>query len=92
MLYSILALGGASSQLSFFQKTGGELEWHEASSYVTSRDGLKVLLTGSVPMMIFAGVIMGIGLVVRNLLYNAAGSFVHAAGHQVVVGTFHPFP
>lgn len=73
-----MQLGGAASQLGFFIKTGGELEWHEAKTYVTSKDGLKLLLTGSWAVMACAGVILAISWLVQNLLFTMVGDFLMA--------------
>lgn len=89
-LLSLIALGAASSQLSFFIETGGELEWREASSYATSKDGLKVLLTGLIPMLVSGAVIIGGSWLLSNLLYNAFGALLTNIGNNLLFGTFSP--
>lgn len=83
---SALALGAAASQLSFFLETGGELEWREAGSYVTSSDGLRVLLTGSARMLLSAAVMIVVSLFLSNILYGASGSFLAAVGENLWLG------
>ncbi|KAK7394032.1 hypothetical protein QQX98_013187 [Neonectria punicea] len=75
-LISLLTLGGSASQLGFYIKTGGELEWHEATSFATSKDGLKVLLTGSWAVLASGGVILVISYFAQNLLYRTVGDFL----------------
>jgi hypothetical protein len=85
-LLSAVALGAAASQLSFFLETGGELEWREAGSYVTSSDGLRVLLTGSFTMAASVGVMTVISWFLSGMLYDAVGGFLTAVSQNIMTG------
>ncbi|KAH7176881.1 alkaline-phosphatase-like protein, partial [Dactylonectria macrodidyma] len=81
---TILAVCGASSQVGFFLKTGGELEWHEAESYATSKDGIKVLLSGGWAVLASGCLMMGAAWFARNLLFKAVGDFLAEVLFQVI--------
>lgn len=79
---------GASSQLAFYIKTGGELEWHEAKSYATSTDGLKVMLTGGWAVLASACLILAVAWFAQNVVFKAVGDFLMGIYLQVLSGMF----
>ncbi|KAL2755537.1 hypothetical protein ACRALDRAFT_2027268 [Sodiomyces alcalophilus JCM 7366] len=81
-LSAVLALGGASSQLGFFFKTGGEIDWRDASAYTSSRDAFEVLLSGSIAVVLSAGVLVVLASFSHSILYHAAGAAVAWIGHE----------
>ena len=85
-LLSAFTLGAAAAQLSFFLETGGELEFREASSYVTSLDGLRVLLTGSFAMLVSAAVMIVVAWFLSDVLYHAWGGFLTICGQNLMFG------
>ncbi|CEI61722.1 hypothetical protein FVEN_g2787 [Fusarium venenatum] len=81
---TIISLGGSASQLGFFVKTGGELDWRDATAYATSKEGLKVLFSGSE-----AVIACGIGLIIiampiHGFVYRAFGAFLGAIGDNIL--------
>ncbi|KAF7548436.1 hypothetical protein G7Z17_g7054 [Cylindrodendrum hubeiense] len=72
----VLTVVGASSQLGFYLKTGGELEWHEARAYAMSTDGIKVLLTGGWAVLGLMIIILGLAYFVQNALFRWVGDFL----------------
>ncbi|KAM5344176.1 hypothetical protein ACJ41O_012713 [Fusarium nematophilum] len=75
-LITLIAIGGASSQLGFFYKTGGELEWRDAKSYATNTEGLKVLLTGSWAVLASGAILILIACFTHGIFYRLVGSFL----------------
>ncbi|VUC29325.1 unnamed protein product [Clonostachys rosea] len=84
ILISLFTLCGAASQLGFFYKTGGELAWHEATSFATNKDGLKVLLSGSWAVLASAGLLMGVSFLLQTLCYRVVGLFNSALGANII--------
>jgi hypothetical protein len=87
LLDSLISVGGSASQLGFFVKTGGELDWRDATAYATSKEGLKVLFSGSE-----AVIACGIGLVIiampiHGIVYRAFGAFLGAIGENILSGS-----
>lgn len=62
------------------------MEWREAGSYVTSSDGLRVLLTGSFTMAVSAGVMTVISWFLSRMLYDTVGGFLTAVGENILIG------
>ncbi|CAJ0542597.1 Ff.00g001580.m01.CDS01 [Fusarium sp. VM40] len=83
-IVTLISIGGSASQLGFFVKTGGELDWRDATAYATSKEGLKVLFSGSE-----AVIACGIGLVIiampiHGIVYRAFGAFLGAIGENIL--------
>ncbi|KAF4992690.1 hypothetical protein FGRMN_7003 [Fusarium graminum] len=83
-LATLVSISGSASQLGFFVKTGGELDWRDATAYATSKEGLKVLFSGSE-----AVIACGIGLVIiampiHGFVYRAFGAFLGAIGENIL--------
>lgn len=55
---SVLDLGIASSQFGFSYATGAEIRWDAASSLATDSAGLKLLLSGMVPVFAFGTLLL----------------------------------
>ncbi|KAF4470969.1 hypothetical protein FALBO_2110 [Fusarium albosuccineum] len=87
-LLTFLAIGGSSSQLGFYYKTGGELEWRDATSYATSKEGLKVLLTGSWAVLASGAVLLIISCFVHGIFYRIFGALLGSIGDDIASGAF----
>ncbi|ODA77234.1 hypothetical protein RJ55_06861 [Drechmeria coniospora] len=72
-LISLITFFAATSQLSFFWQTGGEIEWSDAASFALHGEGRKVLLSGSGTAIVVSGVILAISWTVQTMLYRAVG-------------------
>ncbi|KAH8680353.1 alkaline-phosphatase-like protein [Ilyonectria robusta] len=81
---TILSIVGASSQLAFYIKTGGELEWHEAKTYATTTDGIKVLLTGGWAVLASGCLILAVAWFAQNAVFKAVGDFLMGMYLQVL--------
>ncbi|KAM6505657.1 hypothetical protein FSOLCH5_013832 [Fusarium solani] len=82
-LATLLAIGGSSSQLGFYAKTGGELEWRDATAYATSKEGLKVLMTGSWAVLASGLVLIIITCFAHGIFYRAIGSLMGSIGDDI---------
>lgn len=87
--HSLLAIGGSSSQLGFYAKTGGELEWRDATAYATSKEGLKVLMTGSWAVLVSGFVLIIIACFAHGIFYRAIGSLMGSIGDDIASGQYH---
>ena len=85
---SITNLGAAASQIGFWLKTGGEMDWREAATYATNWDAAKVLLSGSWAVMAVMAVVMAIAFFPQNIFYRIFGSLLEWVGEQFVSGKF----
>ena len=92
MADSLTNLLAAASQIGFWLKTGGEMDWREASTYATNWDAAKVLLSGSWAVMAVAGILMFIAFFPQNFLYRIFGSILEWVGEQFVSGKHHHAP
>jgi hypothetical protein len=84
--HSITSLGGAVSEWTFFQETGGELPWAEAGSYVNNGEGLKVLRSGSATAFKPAAAILTLSWFARGGLYNGAGAAISGLATLILAG------
>ncbi|KAF4975747.1 hypothetical protein FZEAL_7524 [Fusarium zealandicum] len=82
-LATFIALGGASSQLGFYYETGGELEWRDATSYATSKEGLKVLLSGSWAVLVAGAIILAVSCLTHGIFYRIMGAFLDGIGDDI---------
>ncbi|KAF4965725.1 hypothetical protein FSARC_6508 [Fusarium sarcochroum] len=83
-LATLIALGGSSSQLGFYVKTGGELDWRDATAYATSKEGLKVLFTGSSAVIACGFGLLIISALTHGIFYRAFGAFLGAIGENIL--------
>ncbi|KAM0366778.1 hypothetical protein ACHAPK_008252 [Fusarium culmorum] len=89
---TLICLGGTSSQLGFFLKTGGELDWRDAGAYATSKEGLKVLFSGSEAVIACGVGFMIIAMPIHGFVYRAFGAFLGAIGDNILSGSYQPYP
>ncbi|KAM0331414.1 hypothetical protein ACHAQA_003087 [Verticillium albo-atrum] len=82
-LISFVAVGGAAAQLGFYAQTNGELQWRDAQAYA-NKEGLEVLLSGSVPLFCFTVAIYAVGFVLRNFLHSAIGNLMQSFGEDLL--------
>ncbi|ROT36495.1 alkaline phosphatase-like protein [Sodiomyces alkalinus F11] len=85
-LFAVLSLAGASSELGFFFKTGGEIDWRDASTYTSSKDAFEVLLSGSIAVILSSCVLVVITWFSHNILYQVMGAFLAWIGHEIASG------
>ncbi|KAH6689840.1 alkaline-phosphatase-like protein [Plectosphaerella plurivora] len=81
---SLVVVGAASSQLGFYYETGGELEWHEASTFARDKEALKVLLSGSATVLGFGCVILFTAACLHTFLYRIVGEVLVALAVDIV--------
>ncbi|EWG48824.1 hypothetical protein FVEG_08486 [Fusarium verticillioides 7600] len=81
---TLVSIGGSASQLGFFVKTGGELDWRDATAYATSKEGLKVLFSGSEAVIACGIVLLIIAIPIHGFFYRAFGAFVGAIGESIL--------
>ncbi|KAF7559031.1 hypothetical protein G7046_g5124 [Stylonectria norvegica] len=82
-LLSVITLGAASSQLGFYSETGGELEWEDAGTFTHDAEGIKVLLSGGLSVVISGTVLMIVAWFSKNVLYKVAGEFFSRVGSHL---------
>lgn len=82
----LISHGGSSSQLGFFVKTGGELDWRDATAYATSKEGLKVLFSGSEAVIACGIGLLIIAMPIHGYVYRAFGAFLGAIGDNILSG------
>lgn len=72
----------ATSQLSFFWQTGGEIEWADAAAFALHDEGRKVLMSGSgTALAIFSSIVVAAWLA-KGILHRAVGGLVAVADSQ----------
>ncbi|KAJ4117535.1 hypothetical protein NW768_010898 [Fusarium equiseti] len=81
---TLISHGGSSSQLGFFVKTGGELDWRDATAYATSKEGLKVLFSGSEAVIACGIGLLIIAMPIHGFVYRAFGAFLGAIGDNIL--------
>lgn len=86
----LISHGGSSSQLGFFVKTGGELDWRDATAYATSKEGLKVLFSGSEAVIACGIGLLIIAMPIHGFAYRAFGAFLGAIGDNILSGSWSP--
>lgn len=83
----LISIGGSASQLGFFVKTGGELDWRDATAYATSKEGLKVLFSGSEAVIACGIGLLIIAIPIHGFFYRAFGAFIGAIGDNILSGS-----
>jgi hypothetical protein len=83
----LISIGGSASQLGFFVKTGGELDWRDATAYATSKEGLKVLFSGSEAVIACGIGLLIITIPIHGFFYRAFGAFIGAIGDNIISGS-----
>ncbi|KAF5022192.1 hypothetical protein F66182_5779 [Fusarium sp. NRRL 66182] len=81
---TLVAIGGSASQLGFYVKTGGELDWRDATAYATSKEGLKVLFTGSSAVIACGCGLLIIAMLTHGFFYRSFGAFLSAVGDNIL--------
>ncbi|KAH6891468.1 alkaline-phosphatase-like protein [Thelonectria olida] len=82
--FSLVLLGGASSQLGFFYQTGNEVAWEDAIGFAKDEEGLKVLLSGSGAVIVSGLLIVTVAWFAKFWVYRAVGAFLVGVGAPIV--------
>ncbi|KAM5348129.1 hypothetical protein ACJ41O_007953 [Fusarium nematophilum] len=81
-LPTLTTFGATSSELGFYYKTGGEVEWTDAGDYANG-EGMKVLLSESHGVLAAALIIVIVSFFSHSLLYRFVGNFVSGLGKRI---------
>jgi hypothetical protein len=82
---SIVDLGAASSQLGFFYVTGAEVRWGAATSVAADSGGLKLLLSGLVPVVAVGTAILLLAFIISPLIWLIFDSWFSAVVNSVLI-------
>jgi hypothetical protein len=82
----LISIGAASSELGFYYRTGGEVEWSDAGDYAND-EGLKVLLSESHSVLVSALIIIILAWFTQGILYKLVGNLVAGLGKRIASGT-----
>ncbi|CRG88013.1 Catalase-peroxidase [Talaromyces islandicus] len=81
---AIVDLGAASSQLGFFYVTGAEVRWGAATSVAADSGGLKLLLSGLIPVVAVGAAILALTFLLAPLIYFIFDSWFSAIVNSVL--------
>ncbi|KAE8551707.1 hypothetical protein EYB25_005597 [Talaromyces marneffei] len=76
----VIDLGAVSSQFGFFYVTGAEVRWSAASSLATDTAGLKLLLSGLMPVFAFGTLLLALCWTLAPLITLIFDSWLLAIG------------
>ncbi|ENH71377.1 hypothetical protein FOC1_g10006237 [Fusarium oxysporum f. sp. cubense race 1] len=76
-ILTLITFGGASSELGFYYKTGGEIEWIDAGDFVNG-EGLNVSVSESSGVLVTALIIIIVSWFTQTLLYSGGGEEKHS--------------
>ncbi|RSM06776.1 hypothetical protein CDV31_008959 [Fusarium ambrosium] len=79
---TLISIGAASSELGFYYRTGGEVEWSDAGDYAND-EGLKVLLSESHSVLVSALIIIILAWFTQGILYKHVGNLVAGLGKRI---------
>lgn len=82
-MISVVDLGAASSQLGFFYVTGAEVRWGAATSVAADAGGLKLLLSGLIPVIAVGALILAVTCLLVPLIYLIFDSWFSAVVNSV---------
>ncbi|UNI19245.1 hypothetical protein JDV02_005442 [Purpureocillium takamizusanense] len=77
-LISTTTLFAATSQLSFWWQTGGDIEWADAAAFALHDEGRKVLMSGSGTAMAIGSAIVVAAWILKGILCRSISAFVAA--------------
>ncbi|KAH7233746.1 alkaline-phosphatase-like protein [Fusarium redolens] len=83
--HSLITFGGASSELGFYYRTGGEIEWSDAGDFVND-EGLSVLVSESSGVLVAALIIIIVSWFTQTMLYSLVGNLVSGLGKRIASG------
>ncbi|KAK4087679.1 hypothetical protein Purlil1_8010 [Purpureocillium lilacinum] len=75
-LISATTLFAATSQLSFWWQTGGDIEWADAAAFALHDEGRKVLMSGSGTAMAIGSAIVVVAWITKGVLSRFISAFV----------------
>ncbi|TVY62087.1 hypothetical protein Focb16_v014196 [Fusarium oxysporum f. sp. cubense] len=81
-ILTLITFGGASSELGFYYKTGGEIEWIDAGDFVNG-EGLNVLVSESSGVLVAALIIIIVSWFTQTLLYRFVGNLISGLGKHI---------
>ncbi|EXM20544.1 hypothetical protein RAB80_010303 [Fusarium oxysporum f. sp. vasinfectum] len=81
-ILTLITFGGASSELGFYYKTGGEIEWIDAGDFVNG-EGLNVLVSESSGVLVAALLIIIVSWFTQTLLYRFVGNLISGLGKHI---------
>ncbi|ODA79316.1 hypothetical protein RJ55_04909 [Drechmeria coniospora] len=79
---SLVTFGAATSKLSFFWQTGGEIDWSDTSSFAFTEEGLNVLLSGLSTAITVGAILFVISWIIKNLVNRAVATFIEGVEIQ----------
>ncbi|KAJ6445486.1 sulfatase domain-containingprotein [Purpureocillium lavendulum] len=87
-LISATTLFAATSQLSFWWQTGGDIEWADAAAFALHDEGRKVLMSGSSTALAIGSAIAVVAWITKGLLSRFISAFVAGVEARIFACTF----
>ncbi|KAF5019423.1 hypothetical protein F66182_8577 [Fusarium sp. NRRL 66182] len=81
-ILTLITFGAAASELGFYYKTGGEVEWSDAGDFAND-EGLNVLISESSSVLVSALIILVVSWLPQNILYKSVGNVVSGLGKRI---------
>lgn len=86
--FSATTLFAATSQLSFWWQTGGDIEWADAAAFALHDEGRKVLMSGSGTAMAIGSAIVVVAWITKGVLSRFISAFVASVEARIFARTY----